>query len=291
MSFSEELKSGKLLILDGAMGTQLEKQGIGPDVLVRANIDHPDKVVKVHQNYCQAGCDAVLTNTLLHNEGFLSLSGNESSATRLNAEGVRLAREGTDNQFVLGDVGLLGHDLLQPCGRVSEEEATEIFKRQIVALVNSGIDGMMIETHIHLQEALCALRACKSTTDVPTIVSMAFKNDIDGGRTDFGDRTEDIVTKLEDEGADAIGINCGTIKIDRIANIVRNMRARTDLPISVKPNAGEPYPDDMATAYKMPMDDFLREIQRCVDEGANLVGGCCGTSPEHIKAIHDLIRG
>ena len=149
----------------------------------------------------------------------------------------------------------------------------------------------MIESMFDLREALCALRACKEVSPLPVLVSIAFQTNSKGGRTMMGDTAEQCARQLTEIGADAIGANCGDLDPGQMADVVATLRAATDLVIAAQPNAGKPRLIEDRTVFDMAPEPFAKGIAECIEAGARIVGGCCGTTPEHIKALKKLIAG
>jgi 5-methyltetrahydrofolate--homocysteine methyltransferase len=280
-------KSDRTILLDGSMGTQLAVAGVemgGP-----ANISHPEAVTEIHRRYADIGVDLIITNTLTMNRIFIEAHKVNVDLREVNLTGVKLARSVIhDGQYVLGDVSSTGK-LLRPSGALTEQEALDTYKEQAAILAEGGVDGFIIETMTDLKEALCALRACK-TTGLPVIVSISFETVRNGGRTIMGNTAQDCTRELAKENPAALGTNCGSITPSEMAEIVARMREVTTLPIIAQPNAGRPRFVAGQTSFDMTPSDFAIGVRKCIEAGAGLAGGCCGTGPAHIKALADLIR-
>ncbi len=205
---------------------------------------------------------------------------------RLGAEFARTAAG--DGVFVLGDISSTGQ-LLEPYGTFTEDQFTETFKEQASILARAGVDGFIIETMIDLREAVCALRGCKAVSDLPVLVSMSFATDDKGGRTVMGDSVADCAGRLAGEGADAIGANCGDLDPGQTAAVVGLFRQATALPLLAQPNAGKPKLVGDKTVFDMGADEFAAGIEKCAAAGARIVGGCCGTTPGHIRAVAERL--
>lgn len=287
-NFRQLLNGDGIVLLDGAMGTQLDAKGLMGRG--RTNLDAPQAVVEVHRAYLQAGCDAVIANTLTMNRLYVETHNIGVSARDINEAGVRLAREAAgDNGCVLGDMSSTGQ-LLEPYGTYTESQFEDAFREQAHALAQSGVDALIVETMFDLREALCALRACKAACGLPVIVSIAFKTDAHGGRTMMGDTAEQCARQLADAGADVIGANCGDLDPLQMSRVVALLRAVTDLPIVAQPNAGRPQLVGEQTIFDMAPEPFAEGIAECVRAGARIVGGCCGTTPEHMQAVRRRLR-
>ncbi|MEN6575500.1 MAG: homocysteine S-methyltransferase family protein [Phycisphaerales bacterium] len=277
-----------IVLLDGAMGTQLDAKGLMGRG--RANLDAPQAVVEVHRAYLQAGSDAVIANTLTMNRVYVETHNVGVSTREVNEAGARLAREAAgDSRCVLGDMSSTGQ-LLEPYGTYTESQFHDAFREQAQVLAEAGVDGLIVETVFDLREALCALRACKAACELPVIVSIAFQTDAHGGRTMMGDTAEQCAGQLADAGADVIGANCGDLDPLQMSRVITRLRAVTDLPIAAQPNAGRPQLIGDRTVFDMRPEPFSEGIAECIRTGATIVGGCCGTTPEHIEAVRRRLR-
>jgi 5-methyltetrahydrofolate--homocysteine methyltransferase len=287
MNLSTFLNNRKIILLDGAMGTELDKRGLMSRG--RNNLDAPEAVLEIHREYAGCGCDALTTNTLTMNRIYIETHNVGVGVREVNQAGAELARQAADNQrYVLGDISSTGQ-LLEPYGTYKETEFYDTFKEQAEILGESGVDGFIIETIFDLREALCALRACKDSFALPAIASIAFSIESKGGRTIMGNSAEDCATQLTQAGADAIGANCGDIDPAQMAVVVSLLRSATTLPILAQPNAGKPKLVDDKTVFEMAPAAFAEGIAECLRAGANLVGGCCGTTPEHIRSVANIL--
>ncbi len=203
--------------------------------------------------------------------------------------GAELAKQAADNkQYVLGNISSTGQ-LLEPYGSYKESDFYDTFKEQAQVLAEAGVDGFIIETIFDLREALCALRACKDNFQLPVIVSIAFATETKGGRTIMGNSAEDCAKSLSDTGADIIGANCGDLDPSQMAVVVSILKSATNKPILAQPNAGKPKLVEDKTVFEMAPADFATGLAECLHSGANLVGGCCGTTPEHIQAVAEML--
>lgn len=288
MEFMRLVESERVVILDGAMGTELDKRGLMGRG--RANLDAHEAVLDVHREYAACGCDALITNTLTMNRIYIETHDVGVPVREVNLAGVRLAREAAgDRLCVLGDMCSTGQ-LLEPYGDFTEAQFHDAFTEQAGFLVEGGVDAFIIETMFDLREAVCALKACKGVSPLPVIVSMAFSTDTDGGRTMMGNTAAECATELADAGADVIGANCGDLDPYEMARVVSVLLSATTLPILAEPNAGKPRLDGDHTVFDMDPLQFAGGIRECIRAGARFVGGCCGTSPDHIRAVAALIR-
>lgn len=288
MSFLKLLENKKIILLDGAIGTQLEKRGLM--ARGRNNLDAPDAVLEIHQEYCRCGCDAITTNTLTMNRIFIETHNVGVDVRQVNKAGVELAKQAAGkNQYVLGDISSTGQ-LLEPYGTYKESQFYDAFKEQADVLAEFGVDGFIIETMFDLKEALCALGACKDNFSLPIIVSIAFNTETNGARTIIGDSAKDCAKLLTDSGADVIGANCGSLDPLQMSQVVSLLKAETKLPILAQPNAGRPKLINNETKFEMEPQSFAAGVKECISAGAQIVGGCCGTTPAHIQALADMLK-
>jgi len=207
----------------------------------------------------------------------------------VNRAGAELARQAANKeQYVLGNMSSTGQ-LLEPYGTYKESQFYDAYKEQAEILAESGVDGFIIETVFDLREAMCALRACKDNFSLPVIVSIAFATEQKGGRTIMGNSAEQCAKSLTDAGANVVGANCGDLDPAQMAVIVSLLKSATSLPILAQPNAGKPKLVDNETVFDMAPEAFAQGIAECLHAGARIVGGCCGTTPEHIRAVADLL--
>jgi 5-methyltetrahydrofolate--homocysteine methyltransferase len=286
LDFKNFLKSNKAIILDGAMGTELERRGSSDKCA--SNLTHPEIVEAIHRDYHDAGSNVAISNTFSMTRLYIETHNLNLDVEKVNSSGVQLARNAVgENGYVLGDIGPTGQ-MLEPYGTVKEEDLYETFKEQATILSNSGADGFIIETFFDIREALCALRACKEVSGIPVIASMSFQTTKNGGRTMMGNSTEECAKKLTEEGADAVGANCGDLSPKGMAEVVSIMKKSTTLPIVTQPNAGKPKLEGEKVLYMDP-ELYARETLKCYKAGATIIGGCCGTTPEHMKILSELI--
>jgi 5-methyltetrahydrofolate--homocysteine methyltransferase len=285
--FLQLLNNKQTVLLDGAIGTQLDKRGL----MGRGscNLDAPDAVLEIHRAYAQCGCDALTTNTLTMNRLYIETHKVCVSVEEVNRAGVELARQAADgSRCVLGDMSSTGQ-LMEPYGTFKESDCRVAFAEQAAILAEAGVDGLIIETMFDLREALCAARACKEVSTLPVLVSMAFQTDKNGGRTMMGDTAAQCARQLTEAGADVVGANCGDLDPYQMAGVVAILATATHLPILAQPNASRPILVEDRTVFKMGPGAFAEGIARCIEAGARVVGGCCGTTPEHIEAVRRQI--
>lgn len=287
MEFLEFFNNEKLIILDGAMGTELERRGSFDKCV--SNLTHPEIVEAIHRDYRDAGSQCSIANTFSMSRIYIETHNIGVDVEEVNRAGVKLARNAvSDEGYILGDFGSTG-GMLEPYGTYKEEDFYETFKEQASILTDAGVDGFIIETMFDLREALSALRACRDVSGIPIIVSMAFQTNKNGGRTMMGNSAEECVIRLTAEGADAVGANCGDIGPGEMAEIVSVMKGSTTLPVAAQPNAGKPQVKGEKVFY-MDSELYAKQTVECYKSGATVIGGCCGTTPEHIKILSELIK-
>jgi len=273
------------LLLDGATGTELQKRGMPPGVSPELwCAENPGVIAGVHRDYARAGADAVYTCTFGANRFKLEPYG-EAQVRSLNRRLALIARQAVGgNTLVVGDIGPTGR-FIRPFGELDFEEAVGAFKEQVRGLLDGGVDGFVIETMMDIQEARAALIAVRETCDLFTMVTMTFERD---GRTLNGTDPLTALVTLQALGAGAVGCNCSTGP-DDMARFVGAMRPFATVPLVAKPNAGMPRSSGGATVYDMDAAEFARRAGALVGAGAAILGGCCGTTPEHLAALRKAV--
>ena len=280
-----ELAKKRTVIFDGAMGTMLMaaglKAGETPEVW---NLEKPALVTDIHRKYYDAGSDVVHTNTFGGNAIKLADRGLSDKMERINVEAAKLAREACPSgKFVAGDIGPTGK-LIKPLGDLVIEEAEEAFFRQAQALVKGGVDLISIETMFSLEEALAALRAAKRLGDITVIAALTFNRTKKGFFTMMGEAVSQDVSAFEQAGADVIASNCSLGSRDMI-DLTKELRAATRKPILIQPNAGKPVTQKGIISYQQTPAEFAQDGKEIKNSGADMIGGCCGTNPEFIRAL------
>ena len=284
------LTKQKILILDGATGTNLQKAGMPTGVCPEQWIlEHPETLVELQVKYINAGSNIVYAPTFSGNRIKLEEYGLENEIETINKKLVALSKKAVAKTgyraYVAGNLTMTGRQLY-PVGKLKLEELIDVYKEQIQYLVEAGVDLLVVETMMSLAEARAALIAAKETCDLPVIVSMTYNED---GRTLFGTNPETAVVVLQSLGADAIGINCSTGPTEMIP-LVEQMKRYADVPILAKPNAGMPELVDGKTLYAMTPEEFAECGRKLVEAGAGLIGGCCGTTSDHITALAQTVK-
>jgi methionine synthase I (cobalamin-dependent) len=283
MSRVAEWTAQRVLITDGAWGTRLQELGLDPGEIPDAwNLAHPERVEQVAREYVEAGSDVVLTNTFRANRITLAAAGLADRTREINHAGVELSRRAAAGRArVAASIGPTGKMLMT--GEVTPEELHAAFLEQAEALAAAGADALLIETMSDLEEARIALRAAR-TAGLPVIVSFAFDTGRNRDRTMMGVTPEQAAAEMQAEGADAVGANCGA-GIDRFPALCARMRQACSLPVWIKANAGLPEWREGRAVYSTDPTEFAAHLRALVEAGASFVGGCCGTSPDFVRAL------
>ena len=286
-----ETISNKTLLADGAMGTMLHARGVGFDKSFdELNLTNPAAVAEIHRAYIEAGAELIITNTFSANRFKLTKHGLQDDLVEINRAGVELAKRVVAASFkdvlIAGDVGPLGVRIA-PYGRVKLEEAREAFAEQIKALADAGADLIIIETFSDLYEVGEAIKASKEVCNLPVIASVTFTRD---DRTLLGDDPAKVATRIADAGADVIGVNCSGGPSQLLRILKQMKQAVPNGKFWVKPNAG--WPEQVSGRIMYPADaEYFGEYALLFREaGANIVGGCCGTTPQHISAMKKTLE-
>jgi 5-methyltetrahydrofolate--homocysteine methyltransferase len=286
--FLERLRRGEVLIADGATGTSCQRMGlpigVAPEEWV---LTDPERIVALHRGFADAGSDIVLTCTFGGTSIRLADGPFADRAPELNRRAAELAREGAGpDVLVAGSMGPTG-ELCEPLGTLTHDEAAAAYAEQAEALVDGGVDLLVLETMFCRHEASAAIDGVRRTTDIPFVLAFSFDR---GTRTMMGTTTAEVVALAVEQGAAAVGANCGT-SLEAMSHIVAELTsASTGLPLWVKPNAGLPRMTGDAAVYDVSPDDLARAASSYVQAGARIVGGCCGSTPEHVRAIAEAIR-
>ena len=286
-SFRELLSTDRILVVDGAMGTMLYAKGVYINRCYdELNLSAPDLVREIHTEYIRAGADIIETNTFGATAPKLQQYGLEANLHEINAIAAKVAREAAgDRAYVAGAIGPLGLRI-EPYGPTSFDEARELFKAQAVALAEGGVDLFCLETFSDVSEIRQAIAAVREVCDLPIITQMTIMTD---GNTMFGTTPEHFTERLDEWGADVIGLNCG-VGPAIILTALEKMREVTKKKLSAQPNAGLPR-DVQGRQFYMCSPEYMSKFaKRFIQSGAKFIGGCCGTTPAHIKLISDSVR-
>jgi 5-methyltetrahydrofolate--homocysteine methyltransferase len=293
-SLLDTLKDRRL-VCDGAMGTQLMLAGLANGDCGEAwNLSHPDRVLKIQRNYVEAGADCLITNTFGGSRLMLKRHGEVEHLREINQAGARIAREafGSREGFVLGDLGPLGA-ILEPYGDLPADQALATYEEQARALVEAGVDAIIIETQTSVEEMSVAIDAAKAAGAPCVIASFAY--DLSQDKTFYvtmmGVTPERAAELAEEHGANIIALNCGTgMDMNGAAMVAKKYREACSLPVMVQPNAGLPVLENMKAVYKQLPVDMAKNVPDVIAAGANIIGSCCGSTPEHTRAIRQVVE-
>lgn len=274
-------------VLDGATGTELQKRGMPSGVCPEQWVcENPNVLIEIQKEYIENGSDIVYTCTLGGNGLKLKDYGIDD-VVRINREAARISKKAADGKaLVAGDIAPTGQ-LMQPFGDYTFEEIVDVYKEQVKGLLEGGVDLFVIETMMDIQEARAALLAVKESCDLPAIVTMTFEK---GGHTINGTDPLTALVTLQSLGADAVGCNCSTGPREML-EIIRALKPYARVPLVAKPNAGLPRLVNGKTVFDMNADEFASYANSFIEAGVNLLGGCCGTSPEFIRKVAPIVKG
>ncbi len=283
----ERIAQGDILISDGAMGTFLHAKGLAAGECPESwCVTHPDVVRGIAQAYADAGSDIVETNSFGGSSFKLKAYGMADKATEFNRAAAALAKQAVEGKgYVAASVGPTGHIVEDEGGDVTEQQLYDAFKEQVAALADGGADAICVETMSSLTEAAAAVRAAKENTTLPVICTFTFEAGAKGFRTMMGAKPDRAAKAAVAAGADIVGANCGNGIVNMI-EITRQIRAAVPTtPILVHANAGAPVVEDGKTCFKETPDFMAAKVKELIEAGANIIGGCCGTNPNHIAAM------
>ncbi len=288
ISFKDRLLRDEVMVGDGAFGTYLYSKGHSFDESFdELNIKNPDLIKKIHQEYVSAGAEIIETNTFTANWYRLENFNLQDKVKEINLAAVKLAREASEGKaYVAGSVGLIGKPL-EPISPISYEEAKDVFKEQIGYLVEGGVDLLIFETFSDLKELEVAITAAKEMCDLPIIAQKTF---IEDGRTLGGELPANVVEFIQNLNVEVIGTNC-TVGPQRMLQILKKMVPKSTAKLSAYPTAGLPQLIERRLVYNTTPKYFAEYALRLVEEGIFLIGGCCGTTPEHINEVAKEIKG
>ncbi|HEX2860617.1 MAG TPA: homocysteine S-methyltransferase family protein [Lacunisphaera sp.] len=284
------------LVCDGAMGTQLFLAGLESGACGEAwNLTHPERVLAIQRRYADAGADCIITNTFGGSRIMLRRHEHEKDLAAINAAGVRLTREAFGGRpgYVLGDIGPLGA-LLEPYGDLSEAEARSALEEQAAALVQAGADAIIIETQTGLEELGLAIDAAREAQAPCIIASLAYDLSMDGTfyKTMMGVSPEQAAEFVQERGAHIVALNCGTgMDMKGAAMVGRLYRGACRLPVMVQPNAGLPVLENLKAVYKQLPADMAGDVPDVLAAGVGIIGSCCGSTPDHTRAIRQVVDG
>ncbi len=290
-----EIVKERTLVCDGAMGTQLMLAGLEQGSCGEHwNLTHPERVLAIQRRYADGGADCIITNTFGGSRTMLTRHGHADELRAINQTAVRLVREAFGERlgFVLGDMGPLGA-ILEPYGEMPQADALEAYHEQAAALVEAGADAILIETQTSLEEIGLAIDAAKQAGARTIIASLAY--DLSQDQTFYvtmmGVKPEQAAAFAEERGAHIIALNCGTgMDMVGAAKVARIYRENCKLPVMVQPNAGLPVLENLKAVYKQLPADMARAVPDAMAAGANIIGSCCGSTPDHTRAIRQVVE-
>jgi len=291
MTLAEKIKSGQILVSDGAWGTFLHAKGLAPGECPELwNIERPEAVFSVAASYIEAGSDMIETNSFGGSVFKLKQYGLSDRVEELNRAAAQISRKAAGpDHHVLGSIGPSGKMIMM--GDVSYEELYQAFAVQAKALEQGGADALVVETMSDIEEARAAVKACRDHTACEVICTMTFeKSGEDSFHTMMGVSPEQMAVEMLDAGATIIGANCGNGIKDMIAIAASIRKVAKDVPILIHANAGAPVYRDGETVFPESPEEMSSFVELVVAAGANIIGGCCGTTPEHIRQIAEVVK-
>lgn len=291
--------TSRVVLCDGGMGTQLMAAGLGTgENGVLWNVEQKEKIQAIHRNYCEAGCELITTNTFQASREALAMHGLSDRTVELNRAAASLAKEvaeetgGEARPLVMADIGPFG-GFLEPLGETTADEAAGVFREQLEAMRAGGADGVIVETMSDPSELAVAVRTAKAIGDWAVVATFAFEKQADGAfRTMMGTDAGSAMATAVDAGADVVGANCGTsLSLEDyvlLAELLVKAAERT--PVIVQPNAGTPQMVDGVSVHPAKADEMAAIVPRLMNAGVRVIGGCCGTTPAHLRAMGEALR-
>lgn len=288
--FTERLNDGKVMVADGATGTNLQKSGLLSGMHTEDWIfDHPEQILDLEKAFVAAGADIILTCTFGGTRLRLKNAKHGNEVVELNKRAAELARQAASSQpgvLVAGSMGPIGQ-LLKPFGPIAYDEAWSAYAEQAGALSEGGVDLLLLETHFAMEEANAAFEGARSVTELPIVVSFSYDR---GTRTMMGVKPAEVIKKYKAKGALLVGANCGTT-LENMELIIKEYAAtETGFPLWAKPNAGMPHMVGSQTIYDVSPKLMAEYALKYMESGARVVGGCCGSTPDHVAAIAKAVK-
>lgn len=283
----QELTEKGVVLLDGATGSNLRKAGMPVGICTELwALEHPDVIKTLQRGYVEAGSRIIYAPTFSANRISLSLHGLQDRLEELNTKLIALSKEASGGRaYVAGDLTTTGK-MLEPRGEITYQELYDVYKEQISVLANAGADLLVAETMLDVEETLVVLDAAQTVCDLPVMCSLTLEAD---GSALYGGSAVEAVESLQEMGASAVGLNC-SVGPDQLEAVVASMKKVAKVPVIAKPNAGMPVMDEKGMAhYNMSPEQFAVSMKRLIEKGAGIVGGCCGTDPEYIRRLSEVI--
>jgi 5-methyltetrahydrofolate--homocysteine methyltransferase len=284
----QKLTEQGIVLLDGATGSNLRKAGMPVGICTETWIEaHPEVLQKLQRAYVEAGSDIIYAPTFAANRISLAMHGQQDRVEELNRNLLALTKEVVQGRaLVAGDVTTTGK-LMEPRGELTYQELYDAYREQIAVLADAGADLIVAETMMDVEETLVVLDAAQAVCDLPVICTLTLNAD---GTAIFGGDAVSMVESLQEMGASAVGLNC-SVGPDQLESVVSQMKSVAKVPVIAKPNAGLPTIDEQGEAhYSMGPEQFVQHMQKLVDCGAGIIGGCCGTTPDYIRLLAEKIK-
>lgn len=284
----QKLAEAGIILLDGATGSNLRKEGLPVGVSTELwALEHPQVIQKLQREYAEAGSQIIYAPTFSANRIGLAMHDFQGDIQKLNADLVNITKEAVGGKaYVAGDMTTTGK-MLEPAGDTSYQELMHVYQEQAKALYEAGVDLIVAETMLSVNETVVLLDAVQSVCDLPVMCTLTVEAD---GTALFGGNAVEAVETLQEMGAVAVGLNC-SLGPDQLESVVASMKKVAQVPVIAKPNAGMPVMDEFGMAhYNMTPEQFAASMKKLIDAGAGVIGGCCGTDPSYIRLLSEMCR-
>lgn len=284
----KKLAESGVIVLDGATGSNLRRAGMPVGVCSEAWIlEHPEPLIQLQRQYAQAGSQIIYAPTFSANRISLQMHGLEDQVESMNRRLVAISKEAVEGKaLIAGDMTTTGK-MLEPAGDMTYQRLFDAYKEQADVLSEAGVDLIVAETMLSVDETLALMDAVSAVTDLPVMCTLTLQSD---GTALFGGNATDAVESLQEMGAAAVGLNC-SVGPDQLEAVVASMKKVAEIPLIAKPNAGMPIIDEFGVAhYNMDADHFVSSMEKLIEKGAGIVGGCCGTTPEYIQKLAAMVN-